>query len=294
MVRQLAQYVMRGRLQAILAAVLFSFIPGLGWVGVAIMGLVTLQKGLREGLFLLLWVALPDVVFAIVEKTPMLLLYDFLIGSCVVYFLAFVLRRTGSWAFVLQVGALLGIVGVLIAHAAVNHIDQWWFIQLNDFMQQVNTKLGMDLNADVLKTWAIWMSKIATGTQAVIFLLVDLVVLLFARWLQTLLYSEGELKRELYRIRLNWVDVGVLLLVLLAIFSQASVVFDILPVILAPFFLAGLSLVHCVVATSKTVWAWLSGFYCLLVLFFPYMMVLLVLASVADSCLNLREKLKLT
>lgn len=57
--RGLAEYAMSGRFQAATVAVLFGMIPGLSIVSGAVVALVTLRRGLQEGLIVALWAALP-------------------------------------------------------------------------------------------------------------------------------------------------------------------------------------------------------------------------------------------
>src|SRR5690625_6133709 len=60
--RALAGFVMRGREQAVLVAALSTATLLLSWLGAAVVALVTLRKGTRAGLQVLLWALLPAVL----------------------------------------------------------------------------------------------------------------------------------------------------------------------------------------------------------------------------------------
>src|SRR5690625_7940374 len=60
--RALAGFVMRGREQAVLVAALSTATMLLSWLGAAVVALVTLRKGTRAGLQVLLWALLPAVL----------------------------------------------------------------------------------------------------------------------------------------------------------------------------------------------------------------------------------------
>ena len=49
--RALAEYVMRGRREALLVSTMAVVLPMFFWLGAAVVGLVTLRKGVREGAF---------------------------------------------------------------------------------------------------------------------------------------------------------------------------------------------------------------------------------------------------
>ena len=53
----LAEFVMRGRLQALLVIVVSSFF--LSWISAAVLALVTLRKGAESGAWLFMWALLP-------------------------------------------------------------------------------------------------------------------------------------------------------------------------------------------------------------------------------------------
>ena len=66
MFTSLAEYAMRGRRQAIIWAVVLTSLPFVSWIGSAVVALVVLSKGNKEGLLVALWASLPSILgFAI-------------------------------------------------------------------------------------------------------------------------------------------------------------------------------------------------------------------------------------
>ena len=53
---------MRGRVQASGAAAIASALPLVSWIGAAIVALIVLRQGLKEGALVSLWAALPLIV----------------------------------------------------------------------------------------------------------------------------------------------------------------------------------------------------------------------------------------
>lgn len=287
----LAEFVMRGRKQAILTALLFTFIPFLGWVGDVIVALVTLRKGPKEGALVLLWVVLPGVVIASLGYSQ-LWFYDVIGGSVVTYGLAVILRSSG-WSMVLQCGAVLALIGVFAAHIWTPTLAHDWFSEITLYLNATNQQFNLGIEPNTLQQLAIQLTKIATGMQFGLLLLADLFNLLVARWWQARLYNPEGLKIELCAVRLGFFPVCILVLILLGSFAGMAVAVDSLPVVLLPFILAGLSLLHGLLAITKVSKLWLIGFYGLLVLFFPYLGALLVIAALADCCWDLRRRIEL-
>lgn len=97
--RGFLEFIMRGRKQAMLMAMLFGFIPFFGWVSSAIVALITLRIGIIQGLFILLWTALPSVALAWMGDSTSLY-FRVLAGTGLTWILAIILRATVNWRLV--------------------------------------------------------------------------------------------------------------------------------------------------------------------------------------------------
>ena len=63
--RALAEFIMRGRTQAVAVSVLAVGTVFFAWIGAAAVALVTLRKGSTQGVYLLAWTLLPAAVIAL-------------------------------------------------------------------------------------------------------------------------------------------------------------------------------------------------------------------------------------
>ncbi|MDA0956193.1 MAG: hypothetical protein O2936_00005, partial [Proteobacteria bacterium] len=105
----LANFVMRGRLQASGVAALTSALPILGWLGTSVVALVILRQGIKEGLLVFLWAALPLIV--IYQTGGDVSGLAALVGTFV---LASVLRATTSWELTLVAALIAATLGSFI------------------------------------------------------------------------------------------------------------------------------------------------------------------------------------
>lgn len=281
--RNLAEYVLRGRKQAILVALLFSVLPFLGWVADAIMALVTLRKGPKEGALVLVCILIPSAIIALAGY-PQIWVFSILGGTLTTYSLALTLRHYGSWGAVLQIAMLLGVVAVCIVHATVPDIGDIWAKEINNYVQNLK---GFD-NEGMQKGLQ-FIARIGTGLQVTLLLLGDIFTLLMARLAQAMLYNPQGLRQELCNIRLGTLGAGLFILVLLGSIAGVDAAIDSLPVVILPFGLAGMSLVHSFIITQKNSKFWLCMFYGLLLLLFLYVIGILVILALCDSWWNLRR-----
>jgi len=281
-------FLMRGRRNAALLALLFALLPFLNWLSVIIMALVTLRKGAKEGALILLCVLMPACILALIAR-DFAILYNVLLTAIIVWLLAIVLHKSHDWSVVLLVGVALGIVGIIAVHSYIDDINAWWQQRMLAYLQQVST--DMHVNTVQQKQVVMHLSKIATGIQATLLLAVNLLWLLVARYWQAILYNPGALRAELHRIRMpRWASIVLVLLGLAGLLTQFMVIVDLLPIALLAFMLAGLSLVHFIIAARKAHWLWLLVFYIILVFALPYIGMALVILALADSLLNLRQR----
>ena len=100
---------MRGRPQAVGAAVVTTALPLLNWLGTAIVSLVILRKGLSEGMLVLAFAILPLAVASYFVGDPSAIIA--LVGTAL---MAYVLRVTVSWEATLASVVLIAGVGSLL------------------------------------------------------------------------------------------------------------------------------------------------------------------------------------
>ena len=118
--RAVAEYVMRGRRQALWVSVLGASTWMFAWLSAAVLALVTLRRGPAEGGFILAWAILPAgfLLATLGDAGPL----GTLVGTMA---LALVLRSTVSWPLALCAGSMVGAVtGLLLLWLGDNTLQQ--------------------------------------------------------------------------------------------------------------------------------------------------------------------------
>ncbi|AFP29763.1 MULTISPECIES: hypothetical protein [Marinobacter] len=280
--RALAQFVMRGPLQASVVAALTTAIPLLFWVGTAVVGLVILRLGIRQGLNVGLWALLPALGWSWFGQDPTALAV-----LLEVMLMTALLRVTSSWDKALCGGTFLAIVtGLVLPQLYPGLMDI--LVQTGvQFYEQYNAEVAQALGSNLESVIRQTMSASMAGT----YLALAIGMTLLARGWQAALYNPGGLRTEFHGLRLSPIFA-----VVFAVTMVAGPVLGLNTVLLAwaagtPLFLAGLALIHGVVARKKLNRQWLVMFYIALVLLGPSLMILLVVLAFVDSWLNIRGRI---
>lgn len=291
---KVGSYLLQKRAHAIWVALLCSLLPLLqvptNWIAISIMALVTLHKGAKEGLLVVAWIILPTIVFLwLGDALPFLMLS--IARILVVWFLACLLGSTVSWRSSLQLLAGCGVVGILLAHAIVPDLTGWWLSQFTHYWPLISQQLQLNLSDAEAALLLGHVAQFATGMVLTLLLGFDVVLLVIARAWQALLFNPGGFSKEWRLLRMNfWYSTLLLVVILLAWLDVSTVFKDILPVLCVPLFFSGLSFIHAKLPEKKSIrLPWLILLYALLVLFFPYVAVLLVALGFVDSCYDFRS-----
>lgn len=281
--RALAQFVMRGPLQAGLVAATATAVPLLFWVGAAVVGLVILRLGITQGLNIGLWALLPAVAWGSIGQDPTalaVLVHTVLIAA--------VLRITLSWERALLSGSLLAVVsGLLLPVLYPALLDQLVSAGVELYDQyEVNApaEAGVQLESAIRQTMI--------ASMAGMFLATGVFMTMLARSWQAGLYNPGGFRTEFHAFRLSVpTAIGCVVVMLAGPFLGFN------PLLLAwaaglPMFLAAVALVHGVVGLRSMGSHWLVMFYVALVLLGPSLMFLLLVLAFVDSWLDIRGRIK--
>jgi hypothetical protein len=297
LVNKFIEYVMRGRFQAALVALMLSVIPYLGGFATAVMGLVTLRKGAYEGWIIFMWITLPYLLSFAMGNHLQFYWQVFAI-NLIVWLLAIVLRMTASWSQVLVAGACMAIIAVLVAHAVVDDLPAFWLHFFQRPFDEIKNALILPADqADKMMALRT-IAKTATGQLALSVLLLDLGILAVSRWLQARLYNPGGLSKELCNIRLQPMSNVILLLVMTAVFFDITLAWDVVYIVVGMFFLAGLSLFHAMIKRTPYESVGVVVFYAALLLatIFQYgaiaymIVIMVIIAAIIDSGWNIRAR----
>lgn len=277
----LAEFVMRGRLQALAVSIGGAASLLFCWISAAAIALVTLRKGTAQGLGIFFWALLPagSVWYVYGDPGPLLLLAATLT-------MAMVLRASVSLPLALLASVPVGLIaGCATLWLAPEQLEQ--LIGLFDgFLTRMEANLSQDGQAVVLPrpgaTQIAGMLGAGTATMAV-------ASLLLARYWQAALFNPGgfgdEFKALWYSAPVGAVLVALALMVASggAAYRTWSVVFFV------PLSLAGLALVHAWAEQRGKGAGWLGWFYVAWVLFDP-LKLLLVGFALADGWMRFRQR----
>lgn len=278
--RAIAKFAMRGRSQALMLSIGGISLPGLSWFGAAVVSLVALRRGWREGLMLVLWAALPAAGWLIIvaEPAPLMLL----LGAVV---LAYVLRLTASWSHVLGITVVLGLpTSWLFELTSAGVIDQvvTFFIEVSE--QSGNQRLNLD---DRLVLERLLVGLFTAGQLSVM-----LAAVILARWWQSVLYNPGGFGEEFRGLRLHaGLTLGLILLIVLCYASGNPYLSSWILVLVVPFLVSSIALVHWTVMSKKLGGNWLLVFYLLMLFFMQFILPILVIIAVTDSWVDLRKRI---
>ncbi|MBO6850197.1 MAG: hypothetical protein JJ867_06960 [Marinobacter sp.] len=281
--RALAQFVMRGPLQAGGVAAVASAIPLLFWIGAAVIGLVILRLGIGQGLQIGLWALLPALGWSWFGQDPTALAV-----LLEVMLMASVLRLSLSWEKALLAGSFLAIVtGLMLPVIYPGLLDDLVRTGVS-FYEQYNAEVARGLGDELETVIRDTMNASMAGT----YLVTGVAMTMLARAWQAGLYNPGGFRKEFHAFRLSPV-----VAVLCAVTMVAGPLLGLNSMLLGwaagmPLFLASLALVHGVVGRKNLNGQWLVLFYIALVLLGPSLMILLVVLAFVDSWLDIRGRIK--
>lgn len=292
--KSLGKYLLADDMRAAMVALgcsLLAFILPIGFVTILILGLVTLQKGYRAGLVVLSFVLLPAIALLITRNFVFFYWFDLLLIQCGLMFIfALILRYTAFWQWVLETAAAIGILTVGVMHLIFPHVRQIWTELINNYLQANSFSLTFHLGTDRSVAFIQHLAAIATGGCAFFVLFGMIVLMILARWWQTTLFSPGRLKLEFNRIRISQVSAGLLIIASIALIWQPSWLVDIYPILLFPFMVGGLSILHQLVMNRREIALIVVMVYIALLLLTFFTVIVLAIVGFIDSFYDFRKR----
>lgn len=278
---ELVKIAMRGPFQAIALASITMLIPLMFWFSAAVVALVTLRKGFQQGAVVFFWTALPAMVWlwSLQDPGPLIVLV-------MAFLMASILRVTISWQTTLVAGALVGIILGWAAPFLMPDVIQ----MLNELTDQFFRELAKQSEQEYTDELRVGFESLMVAGFVSSFYGVAIGSLCLARSWQAKLFNPGGWQEEFFQIRIQpklLIAALMLLVVAPALGMNASVVM--LTVAVALIF-AGIALVHGLIARKNMTKQWLVGFYLSVVLLFPTVLVLVVIAAALDSLIDFRSR----
>ena len=280
--RYIADFIMRGRRQAIGVCLLAILLPMMHWLAAATLSLVVLKRGIGEGAVVLLWAGLP-LVLLLASGDPSLAvtLVASLISSLV---LAYVLRTSNSWQAVLALACVISASSSLIFEFAAP--------ELMDKLVDTNMRILADIQTGIKEPFLPSVDEVHDlffGMLAMSQAFSMVIYLIIARYWQSELYNPEGFGKEFQGLRLS----QSLCIALVSGFIIA-LAFDELVrwifLLSIPLLVAALGLVHWAVKTMKLSAAWLVSFYIMTVFMFQLMAPVLITVALMDSWIDLRKR----
>ena len=272
--RGLAEFVMSGRKQAIMAVVFLGLIPLVNLLNPVVVGLMVLRKGVLEVAIIFAWAILPIGAWAIVgDIAPLIMLFG-------ISGLAWLLRETESWEFTLLATIAIGLSVEVYLRLQPAVLDG--LFQQLELLLVTNNLQGIQLE-DIRESIG---SFIGVG-----YMFLAIVLLMLARWMQATLFNPGGFQKEFHQLRIGQkMALGLAGLMLLGSYQllipQSWVFYLILQLLFS-----GIALVHAVVVNKKLSSLWLVAFYALLIVS-PTVLLLIVLLALVDSWYDFRSRLQ--
>lgn len=290
--RAIAEFVMRGRLQAIGVCLMGALLPPFYWVTGAVLGLIVLRKGINEGVYVLLWSCLPLIVLLFLGGEVFLMLV--LVGTVL---LAYILRVTASWELTIAASIVVAGVSALL----LEWVSADLIAGIAESYMTVIADLQAQAQSQVSQTQALLLTSeqaynMVFGSLAVGIALNLILFLVLARWWQSTLYNPGGFGDEFKQLRLSPIVASALIAVIVLLMGIG--VFSSDPfqkwvgLITLPMVLASIALVHWTVAEKGLSRSWLFSFYLMMIFMFQLVTPVLVATALIDSWFDLRKFLR--
>ncbi|WP_455926355.1 hypothetical protein [Pseudomonas putida] len=283
--RAIADFIMRGRMQATLVVAGCAALPLLFWLSAAAGCLVLLRRGSDASSVLGLGLLSALVSWHFTQDPAGLMA---LLGA---WGLALLLRAGHSWNRVLLGSVAVGLLCAVCVGTVFSSLIDPLAKAFEDVLPQVMGEVYQGFSADQKAALGTWMAPLAIISIAYWSQVVSVLCLMLGRYWQATLYNPGGFGREFRAIRIpRNVMLSLLAIMFVAPFfgMQALIL---LPLCSVPLFFAGLALIHGLVKQKKIAGFWLVGVYVTLLPCMQLLGPLLVVLAIVDSLIDFRGRL---
>ena len=296
----LARFIMRGQVQAIGSivslALLSLIVSPLAIFTTAGVALVTLVHGYREGLKSLFVATVVITVFTGVALNQPAIGLEFALKFWLPsWFLASIVLTRTSMSLGIVVAAALSCLLVSGFYLFTDPAAHWQEV-INKQLLPMLKEAGMQIKEgpEAEKLW-LFMSTIMTGSAVALFLALQTVSLLLARWWQALLYNPSGFAQEFRQLRFGVVAANIALLITVFVIASANeMALNLFFIAIVLMMFQGLAVVHNLVAKCKLSPSLLFGVYLFMLFTLQHGaigLLLIALIGLIDNWLNLRFRL---
>lgn len=292
----IANYVMKGPMQAYLSAIAFAllaiwFTP-IGFLAGAIIALVTLRVGSTDGLKVMAAAAAVHLGVAGLMSgsyaAGIVVIIEFMLP---VWALAWVLRQTNSLGQTLQVAGLMAGMGLIIAHLMLGDMPNWWMTLFNESVRPMLDQAAVAYSIEMIET----MAQVMTMLLAMFAVVLWFSVVILGRWWQGELYYPGQFQKDFHQLRLpRNVAISTAIVALASIFfndASGGLLGDLFGLLTVVLMFQGLAIAHNAVLKKDMSNGWLVGLYILLAVF-PQTVLILSILGLADNFVDFRNRWK--
>ncbi len=287
--RKLGEYFLANPHYAAMAALVCTTLPLVsipgGFIAALLVGFVTLCRGFKTGLIVLIGAAVPVIIITVWKP---FLLYDLVFIRCaLIWLLAGIFRITLSWRLILEILTILGIAVILGFHLTLADTAAWWSPKAE---MMIKTVLSSQFSDERIQQMIQQIAPIATGLFCAITILGAWVQLLLARWWQAVVFHPGGLTKEFIEIRAGWLLAAVFTLTLVAAMFGLDFAVDLLPVVILPLGIDGLCILHKWMRYNSKIIYLLAAVYIGLIILPVIVAGILALLGYIDTVYDLRKR----
>ena len=293
----LAEFIMRGRMQAMMVAsslaLLSLLLPPVSIVSSATVSLVTLRRGAREGLYVLLCSCLAAALLGTVLLSNYLFALAY--GAVLwlpIWLISIVLREGRSLSLALEIAVLLGVITVVGFYLFGSEPYQVWTTTLDRMFAPMLD--APEESVEKLQQVKAVLAHYMTGIVAAGSVIGLLVGVFLARWWQALLYNPGGFKQEFLNLRVQpRFAIASVVIIAIALTTQgtfAEMAANVMIILSVLYTFIGTAILHNFAATQKLKRLLVPALYVLMFLV-PHSLILVALVGLADTWLNLRKNL---
>lgn len=282
--RALAEFIMRGRMQAIVVVAGSAALPMLFWLCAAAGSLVLLRRGLNDALGVLVWAVLPALAWWYFGDPRTLLV---LLGT---FGLALLLRSQNAWPRVMLCSVGLGLLYAVALGAVFGEPIAALATELQKVLPDMLSQAYQQLSVEERARLEALLIPVLTGLLAALLQIVTLLSLILGRYWQALLYNPGGFGLEFRALRFSPVLAMLLLAGMLFGPSLGVQMAMLAPLCSVPLVFAGVALLHGLVSQGRMQRFWLVGLYVTLVLFMQVIYPLLAVMAIVDSLFDFRGR----
>lgn len=293
----LASFILRGQSQAALVAASLAILglvaPPAAWISAAAIVLVTLVQGQKSGLITTALALLGAALFAfLIFSAPQLAIIFVLLAWLPAWLAAAILRQTVSLAYSLQILAGIAILAVLIIYALFPDFGEFWREPLDNMVAQL-AQQSEDFTLAELKQSEDWVIGFLPGLIASSLMFGTMLSLFLGRWWQAALYNPGGFAKEFQSLNLGKASALCAIAIMLMVATFGSIIMvALVSIVFVLYGMQALSILHAVINIRQVSATWLFVFY-LVMFFIPHLLLLLILISLADPWLDVRQRLRL-